>query len=333
MKTHRATLIAGLVTLAAAGPLYLTLRALEPMLEGFVFLAEGGVGSAPRVVSSPRASEPQPASAPESPPELAEVRGLLLTLDGTPVPDETVELSSASLEASYSSTSDAHGRFAIPGVAPARDYEVRVASEGRYRDYTELGLAVDTPAVQLELVLEPLARARLAGRMIDSDGAPIPGRTLLLQASHTGAQLLVTGDESGHFRVEDAPTGRLTFTTTTVPRLKVRGPLLKPAAEAEVSLVLDEGRHELSGRVVGDHDAPVSGAQLKLSWSYREGGALSSSARTTVTDADGGFRFTDLGPGPHQLAVRARGYEEARETFRVSWNSEDVELRLRPDYR
>jgi hypothetical protein len=52
-----------------------------------------------------------------------------------------------------------------------------------------------------------------------------------------------------------------------------------------------------------------------------------------VTDPSGSFRFTDLGPGPHQLAVRADGYEEALETYGVFWNSGDVELRLRPTFR
>jgi hypothetical protein len=241
-----------------------------------------------------------------------------------------VELASPALELRYSATSNPLGRFAIRDVVAGADYAVRVASEGRYRDYAEDGILVAADGAVLELVLEPLARAHLVGRMVDADGTPIAGRTLLLEASHGAAQLLVTGDERGRFRVEDAPTGRLTFTTQSIPHLKVRGPLLEPGAEQEVLVVLDAGGHELGGRVVGDRDAPIRGAQLKLSWLHKQGGAISSSARTAVTDADGGFRFTDLGPGPHQLAVRAEGYEEARETYGVSWNSRDVELRLSP---
>lgn len=338
MTIDRPTLVAALVTLAAAAPVYLVMQSLVSGVERLAFAAADATRTeATAVVGEPvgreAKPEPTPASGSSEPAAVARVTGTLRTADGTPVPDEAVELSSGTLEARYSATSDARGRFAMADVAPGSGYEVRVSSQGRYREHWQQGLVVPDEGLTLELVLEPLAGARLAGRMVDAEGVPIPGRTLLLEASHGAAQLLVTGDERGHFRIEDAPTGRLTFTTRTVPHLKVRGPLLTPAAEQEVLLVLDEGSHQLGGRVVGDRDAPVRGAQLKLSWSHKQGGSISSSARTAVTDSDGGFRFTDLGPGPHRLAVRAEGYEEARETYGVFWNSRDVELRLRPDYR
>jgi hypothetical protein len=336
----RPTILAAVATLAAAVPVYSVLRSI-PVPDPFVLVADRTPNereTLPPVEAAGPVPEAEVASLPELEPEdlgpVAQVAGTLRTRDGTPVPDEAVELSSWALEASYGATSDARGRFTIPNVALGSDYEVRVSSEGRYRDVATRGLAVTAEGVRLDLVLEPLAGARLAGRMVDADGVPIASRTLLLQGSHEpGQQLLVTGDERGRFWLDDAPTGQLTFSTRTIPHIKVRGPLLTPASQADVTLVLDEGSHEFAGRVVGDRDRPVAGAQLKLSWTHKQGDSISSSARTAVTDPSGSFRFTDLGPGPHQLAVRADGYEEALETYGVFWNSGDVELRLRPTFR
>jgi hypothetical protein len=250
------------------------------------------------------------------------------------VPDETLTLESWALEARYGATTDERGHFEIPDVRPAFDYELRVDTDGRYESLVRTGVHVPAEGLALELVVEPLGSARLAGRIVDVDGVPIPRRTLLLEASHVpGLRLHITGDDRGYFRVDEAPTGRLTFTTRTVPHIKVRGPIVAPDDDVDLRVVLDEGEYALAGRIVGRGDVPIHGAALKLSWSHRQAGSISSSARTAVTDTAGGFRFEDLGRGRHDLVVRAEGYHEARETVGVAWNSRDVELRLRPLHR
>jgi hypothetical protein len=332
----RATLQAALITLALAFPVgYLVetifiagarvLAALEAPAAEDAPVALAAVETAPAI--EPPA--PDPVDAVDAVPR-ALVSGTLQTADGTPVRNEIVELESESHPERYAAISDWRGRFSIPGVAVGAAYALQVDSEGRYHELAEV---VDVPndGLQLELVLAPHARANLSGRMVDPDGVAIPNRTLLVEASHEpGYSLLVTGDERGRFRVERAPTGRLSFTTRTLPLFRVRGPLLTPGADAEITLVLDAGEHELGGRLVGERGVPVAGATLKLSWSYRQGDTLASSTRTAVSGPDGDFRFGNLGAGPHLLAVHARGYEQARETFSVYWNSSDVELRLRP---
>ena len=336
MRIDRATRLAAAWTLAAAAPVHVLLYGL---VLGAQQLRNGSQAAPPEAALPPveALAAPEPEREPRSALPVddsepgAEVVGMLRTEDGTPVPGEGVELESAALAASYFGASDALGRFFVPNVALGDDYEVRVLTDGRYRDYVQRGVTVTAEGVTLELVLEPLASARLVGRMVDAEGTPIPLRSLLVRASHApGLVLQLTGDDGGSFAVEHAPTGQLTFSTRTIPDIKIRGPLLTPGSEADLLLVLDEGSHELGGRIVGARDVPVAGAQLKLSWSYKQGGSLSSSARTAVTDPSGGFRFTDLGPGTHRLAVRADGYEDAFESYDVFWNSGDVELRLNP---
>lgn len=323
--------------LALAAPVYYTLEATF----GFVDQVLSTLEAPPEVelpaVASARVGLPHEAesAAAEPAPALpvADVFGTLRTTEGSPVPNEIVELRSSSHAERYAGRSDWRGRFSIPDVAVGGAYQLHIDSGGRYRDLAEV---VDVPGdgLQLDLVLDPLARAVLAGRMVDPDGAPVPGRTVVAVANDDPRDaLLVTGDDRGRFRVEDAPTGRITFTARTQSRLRVSGPLVTPGAEAEVTLVLDDGAYELRGRVVEDRGVPVPGATLRLSWAYRQDGVFSRSTRTAVTGPDGRFRFSALASGPHQLEVRARGYEKAREIFEVSWNSGDVELRLRPRSR
>jgi hypothetical protein len=330
----RATLQAAGFSLLLAAPVYYTLEAVVVFVDRALFTLEAPpevepppVAAVPvelRVEAEPLAAEPVRAL------PVAHVSGALRTAEGLPVPNGTVELRSRSHTQRYVGTSDWRGRFSIPDVAVEGGYRLNIDTEGRYRELTRV---VDVPGdgLQLDLVLDPLARAVLVGRMVDPDGAPLPGRTIVVQAGGDSSDaILVTGDGRGRFRVEDVPTGRVTFVARTRSRQRVRGPLLTPGSEAEVTLVLAEGDHELWGRVVEDRGEPVPGANLKLSWSARREGLVFRATRTAVSGADGRFRFSALASGPHQLEAHARGYERAREIFEVSWNAGEIELRLRP---
>ncbi|MEE9608881.1 MAG: carboxypeptidase regulatory-like domain-containing protein [Myxococcota bacterium] len=140
----------------------------------------------------------------------------------------------------------------------------------------------------------------------------------------------MASDDSGYFAVEDAPEGQLTLVTRSLPHLEVTGITLAAGLSKNVDLVLDWGEQVMTGRVLGDDAAPVSGAQLSLSWSHQRGAAHSRSLRRTLSDAGGSFRFTQLGPGTHQLAVSAPGYVERRESFEVGHRLREAELRLEP---
>jgi len=319
-----------------AAPVYYTLEAAVGLLDRATPIAEAPaevevppVAGAP--VERPVEAEPSTVDSPPPVPSVAQVSGSLRAAHGVPVPNGRVELRSHAER--YAATSNARGHFSIPRVEVGGGYELSVDTEGRYRDLRAVVDVLDD-GLQLDLLLEPLARAVVVGRMIDPDGAPLPGRTVTVRVGDDRNDALhVTGDARGRFRVDDAPTGRLAFLARTRSRLEIQGPLLHPGDEVEVTLVLDEGDHELRGRVVEDHGAPVPGANLKLSWIDREGDLPSRSTRTTVTAPDGSFRFSALASGPHQLEVSARGYERARETIEVPWNAGETELRLRPRSR
>ena len=82
------------------------------------------------------------------------------------------------------------------------------------------------------------------------------------------------------------------------------------AASAQTAAVAP--RATMEGRVVDASGAGVSGALVQLA-------ALSSrqAPLTTITDADGAFRFDRLGPDDYEIIVDARYFSVARRTVRV----------------
>jgi hypothetical protein len=259
------------------------------------------------------------------------VTGRVKGPEGRPVPDAKLSLRSERLKVAYTGVSDERGAFSIPDVKIASDYVLKVRSPGVYADYFERFLAPTREGLALEIVLERLSAARLSGRMVNADGDAVPDFRLSLRSTQASDKALaVTSDHNGYFLVEEAPVGKLTFST---PGFVVRGFSLGSGAEGEVRLVLDWGDHVLRGAVVDALGRALAGARVDLSWVHESAGLISGSSRRRQTDASGSFEFKELGPGPHTLEVHADGHPTTRESYPVRRRIEEVEIRLAPSPR
>jgi protocatechuate 3,4-dioxygenase beta subunit len=254
----------------------------------------------------------------------ATVSGTVTGADGPPVRRARVQLYSARLERSYQTGSDRTGRFSFPSVEVATDYRLWVRPKDRYKDYLEEGLVITSGKMDLPIVLEPSGLASLEGRMVDPDGAPVPGFSLWLRTANATAQryILVTGDQQGRFFVSELPEGELVFQTRSAPRFTVTGIALSGGVNQNVRLTLDTGSHTLDGYVLDSQDEPVPGALISLLWSHEDDGVRSRSTRQTVADANGYFLFTQLGSGLHTLNISASGFRGARVEYQVGADPE-----------
>jgi protocatechuate 3,4-dioxygenase beta subunit len=263
--------------------------------------------------------------------EATVVSGTLKTVRGDPIAGERIQLSSPLLKTRYSAASDREGGFRIPNVEISSDYQLYVWPRGAYQDYSQTSLAATRGGLFLEIVLEPLASGRLAGRMVDADENPLPNFRLWLWSMRARSRpLSVSADSHGYFVVEQAPEGALRFGTRSRPHLEISGISLAAGDDEEVVLVVDWGEHVLSGEVLDDRGSPLAGARVQLSWAHASGGIQSTSLRDAVTDNSGFFRFTQLGPGTHALNVSATGYRGVRERYEVGEYSGPVEVQLDP---
>jgi hypothetical protein len=140
--------------------------------------------------------------------------------------------------------------------------------------------------------------------------------------------LSATSDEAGRFFVDQVPTGQLIINTNSYPRFTISGINLPPEGLENVELILDLGTYQVLGRVVDQQGFPVATPYVTLSGMLQENGVRYHSARQTASDADGFFRFTDVGQGPHTLNVQALGFRNTAIQHNIDGGSEEVVVQL-----
>jgi protocatechuate 3,4-dioxygenase beta subunit len=233
-----------------------------------------------------------------------------------PLPDETHERVELVTEA------DASGAYELR--LPRGHHELRAEADGYAGGERRFGAREDA---RVDLFLSPAAR--LAGRVITADGAPVPGAEVRLQRQgpfRPQSWPLVTTDEEGQFSFEAVPAG----TFVLVGR---KGELLGDSGR----LTLEEtGRIEgleltvrpalvVEGRVVDASGRPVPQARIDL---RPTGAGPAPRLGTALADEHGRFRQTGLLPGVYDLVVSAPGLTDAMETFTLEASTrKDVVLR------
>jgi hypothetical protein len=256
---------------------------------------------------------------------LATVAGKVSDQRGTPLVGERVYLSGPT---NYRASTDQAGAFAIPNVEANGTYQLSVHSRGPYRRWVQQ-IRVDPKGVNVKIELESLDYASLSGRMVDTSGNPIAGFTLwIYSTTASGQRLSATSDEAGRFFVDQVPTGQLIINTNSYPRFTISGINLPPEGLENVELILDLGTYQVLGRVVDQQGFPVATPYVTLSGMLQENGVRYHSARQTASDADGFFRFTDVGQGPHTLNVQALGFRNTAIQHNIDGGSEEVVVQL-----
>ncbi|MEX2577726.1 MAG: carboxypeptidase regulatory-like domain-containing protein [Verrucomicrobiales bacterium] len=136
-------------------------------------------------------------------------------------------------------------------------------------------------------------RIEIRGSIIDKDGEPVPGASVLSTMNldwFTSHQ--VESDAAGEFVLPAFPLANryALFAWKDDQALTVGGEL--PFDEERIVLQLKEiERPKLSGRVIGSTGDPIAGAEVR--WGA---GLIEGMEQTTLTDAEGWFRFSMLPP-------------------------------------
>jgi protocatechuate 3,4-dioxygenase beta subunit len=261
--------------------------------------------------------------------DVATVSGRVRTERGDPVVGASVTLVAQTGQQRHQARTDAEGRFVLPGVEAEASYTLAIAAGSRFRDHVDNEIWVTRDLPPLDVVVEPLAIGRLTGRMVDSEGRPVPGfRLWLVSVQSVRAAIPVTSDGGGYFTVEEAPAGSLQLDTRGAPRLVVRGLTVPAGGEADVRVVLDTGSHALTGAVLDDRGRAVPGARVELAWASTAGSGESSSTRATRASPQGRFAFSALGPGTHVLRVQAEGRAPTETRWDPARDASYLEVRI-----
>jgi protocatechuate 3,4-dioxygenase beta subunit len=207
-------------------------------------------------------------------------------------------------------TTDAEGRFELPGLDPG-SYTV-VARHADFAPGVVSGVAVDAEG-RADLTIPLAVGAAVTGRLVDSEERPLAGRVAAQELAgqplpRSLVELLRTDTgPDGRFRIERVPPGSYAL-GAVAPRFSGR------RVEAEVSgreAVIDLGDIALEqglairGRVRTSSGTPVPDADIRTGgFDMMRGGTFSE----TRSEPDGSFVLAGLLPGPTRVNVRAIGY-------------------------
>ena len=137
------------------------------------------------------------------------IKGEVVSAGGLGIPEVNVSVTSGARGASYkSTTSEAQGRFKIEGLVPGR-YTITATSR---KDGSATLEDVDPESVKtIKLVLEKAKTAILTGKVVglpDDDDSMVS--MVMASSEETEQAGQATIDASRSFRMEDAPSGRIT---------------------------------------------------------------------------------------------------------------------------
>jgi protocatechuate 3,4-dioxygenase beta subunit len=230
-------------------------------------------------------------------------------------------------------TSDAAGRFVVPGLAAGEGHVLHAERPDRPAARTE-PFPIE-PGHDLELRVRMPAAAALTLALVAPERKPVPDVTLFLQqagsaddfgplASAVPATSVARGHD-GSFTIHGLEAGRFDLLVVPVRYAELRrnGVELVPGETTDLgALTLDEGR-TIAGRVIDPEGEPIEGAAVRA-W---DGGPLES-AREATSGSEGGFEIAGLRTGSITLHVEAQGFLPGQ--LRVEEGLEEAEVVLQP---
>lgn len=236
------------------------------------------------------------------------------------------------------------GRFRLNDLPRGVAFDFQVRRDG-FAPANLPGVTAPT-AEPLRIELRPARR--LTGRVLDADGAPLAGATVL--PIDTGAGLgeisLSLGgmdggrggtDTEGFFTVSDLTPGVSSFVVRASgyrPALLRNVPIPEDRDAGPVEVTLEKGA-TLTGRVLDGRGAPLAGAMVSVqadaNGSFQVGGWEDVFLRIglpAVTDAEGGYRIEGLVHGGHIASASTSEGRQVSQPVRIGPGENRLDLRL-----
>jgi hypothetical protein len=242
------------------------------------------------------------------------VDGWLGNESGTGLGGLKIELRSKGREGtgfiSYALLSEDKGEFSFEGIRSDHSYRLRVESSEEYAGYTLDPFWVTKHRSHITIILDSLRLIDVDGMIVDTDNSPVANFSITVQNLTTDyPDRKISSDSSGFFKLRAFPAGELKLSTNAPDYFKITGLNLRENEYRNLSLVIDKGAYHLSGWVSDENGAPLGKARVTLNSIFSIDDYQSYSYRSTATDSNGGFEFSQLGGQGHTISVYAKGYQ------------------------
>ena len=245
---------------------------------------------------------------------LGRVAGRVVDEEGSAVADAEVggyvqlgsEGSAASMTASRSLdnvVSDAAGRFELAEVPAGRVELFARTPAGAMAEGTSFDLPVGGSREDVELRV--LATGIVAGHVLDPDGRPAVGATIVCinnQDTEDRAFRVTSSDGDGRFRLPGVRPGKRQLTAQLPPYRLTRRDVDVPEGEVSVEITLERGL-AVRGVVVDAGGEPVADVRVGV-----VGGTDERGAPWPTTDGSGRFETSGLAPGTYRVIASKEGY-------------------------
>jgi len=248
---------------------------------------------------------------------------------GESIADETVVLYSPSQKTRYSIVTSISGAFKFIDIKPGWDYVLNVTPQGMFESYTESQIKLRSDQEVHNIILESMPLGILVGRIVDPYDRPVTD--IELSVTTVEKEYRTTSavtDSNGTFRVNEFPKGKFTLTIKGQQTLRATGLKFDPDIGVPIILTMDYGPYDLGGSIYDESGQRFDGADIFLNWALHENNVRIRSTRKVSANASGEFRFTELGPGNHELVVTAwRGNtfkQTVKRTVNVGVNSGEM---------
>ena len=249
-------------------------------------------------------------------PVLRTLSGRVIGPGGEGIPDVAVQLArndqgflvsaspSADWRTSSSTTSNAQGRFTFEGV-PEGLCQLSTAvgrtitdEKGTWLAAPSISFVLDEATSSGEVIIEMLPARPIGGIVVDAEGEPVRGVTVMLRPEAQETLLYERTDEAGEFLFGPLPPGRYALGTDTGPVFSASA-RLATAGERAVRL-----RHvpcTVTVEVDGVEDLRDSGLEASL---YSTSSSDWPSTRFDQVEEDR-LQGVDIAPGTYSLVLRS----------------------------
>jgi hypothetical protein len=190
-----------------------------------------------------------------------------------------------------------------------------------FKRYTKSQIKLRSNQEVHNIILESMPRGILIGRIVDPYDRPVSNIELSVTTVEKDSWTTkVITDANGTFSVTEFPIGRFKVVVKGQQTLRAAGLKFDPDTGVPVILTIDLGPYNLVGRIYDESGQTFDGADVFLNWALHENGVRIRSTRKVSANASGEFRFTELGPGNHELVATAWRGDTFKQTVKRTVN-------------
>lgn len=217
------------------------------------------------------------------------------------------------------------GQFVLEGLRAGETLSLRVSRAG----YAAVNLdPITVPAEEpVTVVLRPAAR--VSGTVVDEDGSPVSGVSLLLTRDSRvlGA---ATSDSVGRFAVEGVEPATLALTAMApgfLPSVQSDLDVPQGGELADLEVILERGA-VLAGTVTAPSGEPAPRARITVSGGGAPGSFAGLGLSQAAADEDGHYRLEGVAEGERSVRVEWNGLPPAARSVEVRAGTNRLDVQL-----